>query len=127
MLPLEFMQRLATLVPGSRLNLIRFHGVLAPNAKLRAEIISVGKKSKPTDANDDVLHSTASVRISWVRLLKRVFEIDIEHCPHCGANMKIIVAIPEFSAITKILDHLGLLAQTPPRSPAKGFELIEPV
>ena len=33
--PMEFMQRLAALVPRPRLHLIRFHGVLAPNAKLR--------------------------------------------------------------------------------------------
>jgi hypothetical protein len=33
MSPLEFMQRLAALVPRPRLHLIRFHGVLAPNAK----------------------------------------------------------------------------------------------
>ena len=39
MSPLEFMQRLAALVPRPRLHLIRFHGVLAPNAKLRCEII----------------------------------------------------------------------------------------
>jgi hypothetical protein len=32
MTPLEFMQRLAALVPRPRLHLIRFHGVLAPNA-----------------------------------------------------------------------------------------------
>ncbi|MDP9129165.1 MAG: transposase [Candidatus Binatota bacterium] len=38
MSPLEFMQRLAALVPRPRLHLIRFHGVLAPNAKLRREI-----------------------------------------------------------------------------------------
>ncbi len=36
MSPLEFMQRLAALVPRPRLHLIRYHGVLAPNAKLRA-------------------------------------------------------------------------------------------
>ncbi|MFN7344502.1 MAG: transposase, partial [Betaproteobacteria bacterium] len=36
MSPLEFMQRLAALVPRPRLHLIRFHGVLAPNARLRA-------------------------------------------------------------------------------------------
>jgi hypothetical protein len=35
MLPLEFMQRLAALLPWPRLHLIRRHGVLAPNAKLR--------------------------------------------------------------------------------------------
>lgn len=37
--PLEFMQRLASLVPRPRLHLIRFHGVLAPNAKPRAMVV----------------------------------------------------------------------------------------
>ena len=39
MSPLEFMQRLAALVPRPRLHLIRFHGVLAPNAKMRALVV----------------------------------------------------------------------------------------
>ena len=39
MSPLECMQRLAALVPRPRLHLIRFHGVLAPNAKLRALVV----------------------------------------------------------------------------------------
>ena len=39
MSPLEFMQRLAALVPRPRRHLIRFHGVLAPNAKLRAQVV----------------------------------------------------------------------------------------
>jgi hypothetical protein len=39
MSPLEFMQRLAALVPRPRLHLIRFHGVLAPNAKLRPVVV----------------------------------------------------------------------------------------
>lgn len=42
MSPLEFMQRLAALVPRPRLHLIRFHGVLAPNAKLRALVVPQG-------------------------------------------------------------------------------------
>jgi hypothetical protein len=123
------MQRLAALVPRPRLNLIRFHGVLAPNAKLRPQIIPGEKKNKsnPFDTSDDVPQSTTSVRISWARLLKRVFDIDIEHCPHCGANMKINAAILESSAITKILDHLGIFTRAPPRSPAKTYDLFEPV
>jgi hypothetical protein len=40
MLPLEFMQRLVALVSRPRLHLIRFHGVLAPNAKLRSQRVS---------------------------------------------------------------------------------------
>ncbi len=128
MSPLEFMQRLAALVPRPRLNLIRFHGVLAPNAKLRPKIIPGEKKGKnsPSDANDDAQYPPVSVRISWARLLKRVFDIDIEHCPHCGGDMKIIAAIVEKAAITKILDHLGLPARAPPRAPAQIFDPFEP-
>lgn len=50
MSPLEFMQRLAALVPPPRLHLIRFHGVLAPNGKLRREIIptSVEEATEPS-------------------------------------------------------------------------------
>jgi hypothetical protein len=37
--PLEFLERQAALVPRPRLHLIRFHGVLSPNAKLRSKIV----------------------------------------------------------------------------------------
>ncbi len=39
--PLEFLQRLAALVPRPRLHLIRYHGVLAPNARLRTRVVEV--------------------------------------------------------------------------------------
>jgi hypothetical protein len=42
MSPLEFMQRLAALVPRPRLHLIRLRGVLAANAKLRALVVPQG-------------------------------------------------------------------------------------
>ncbi len=42
MSPLEFLQRLAALVPRPRLHLIRFHGVSAPNAKLRSLVVPQG-------------------------------------------------------------------------------------
>ena len=73
MSPLEFMQRLAALVPRPRLHLIRFHGVLAPHAGLacRDRAGRAGDTSKPA-------HGT-SARMGWARLLKRVFDIDIEH------------------------------------------------
>ncbi len=127
MTPLEFMQRLAALVPRPRLNLIRFHGVLAPNAKLRARIIagrSVTENNNSEDP-DGALHHASSARMSWARLLKRVFDIDVEHCPHCGGKLKIIAAIEEPGVIAKILAHLGLPTRAPPRSPARSFDLLE--
>ena len=39
---------------------------------------------------------------------KRVFDIDVEHCPHCGGKLKIIAAIEEPGVIAKILAHPGL-------------------
>ena len=63
------------------------------------------------------------VRLSWAKLLKRVFEIDMEHCPNCGRELKIIAAILEQPVIEKILTHLGLQARAPPRAPARGQAL----
>ncbi len=45
---------------------------------------------------------------------KRVFDIDIEHCPHCGGTLKIIADIEDPAVITKILAHLGLPTRAPP-------------
>ena len=49
--------------------------------------------------------------MSWARLLKRVFEIDLEHCPNCGGKLKIIAAIVEAPVIERFLTHLGLQAR----------------
>jgi hypothetical protein len=44
--PLEFVQRLAALGPRPRLHLIRFYGVLAPNAKLCYAIVPAAKTER---------------------------------------------------------------------------------
>ena len=123
MSPLEFMQRLAALVPRPRLHLIRFHGVLAPNAGLRAAIVP-GPPEKP--GNDAGEHARGvPARMGWARLLKRVFDLDLEHCPQCGGEFRIIAAIEEPAVIVKILTHLGLSARAPPRSPALSLSLFQ--
>jgi C4-type Zn-finger protein len=57
------------------------------------------------------------------QLLKRVFEIDMEHCPNCGGELKINAAILEAPVIEKILTHLGPQARASPRAPAHGQAL----
>ena len=64
-------------------------------------------------------------RISWARLLKRVFEIDREHCPNCGGELKIGAAIVESAVIERILTHLGLQARAPPRTPARERQVAQ--
>jgi hypothetical protein len=46
-------------------------------------------------------------------------DIDMQHCPNCGAGeLKIIAAILERPLIEKFLAHLGLQAQPPPKGRA---------
>jgi len=119
--PLEFLQRLAALVPRPRLNLIRFHGVLAPNAKWRAQIVPGGQAKVPNAQQSSDADQVASprYRMNWARLLKRVFKSDLAACPDCGGELKIIAAITQPSAINKLLTHFGLPTRAPPRAPAK--------
>ena len=75
------MQRLAALVPRPRLHLIRFHGVLAPNAKLRALVVPqevsqapeppelAAQEAKPAACEAGCAHHRP-VRLSWGKLLK---------------------------------------------------------
>ena len=71
-------------------------------------------------ATESVCTHSRPARISWARLLKRVFQIDIEHCPNCGGQLKIIAAILESAVIERMLTHLGLQARAPTRVPARG-------
>jgi hypothetical protein len=65
--------------------------------------------------------------MSWARLLKRVFDLDIERCANCGGDLKIIAAIEDPPVIDKILSHLGLPTRAPPRSPARRVDLFQPI
>ena len=112
--PLDFMAKLAALVPRPRTNLTRFHGVLAPNSRYREQIIptrSVKVKKTTTDEEADGREEpdqTAAKRkgMCWAQRLKRVFNIDVTICSACGGPMKIIASIEDPFVIDKILSHL---------------------
>jgi len=109
--PLDFIARLAALVPPPRQNLTRFHGVFAPNSPYRARITPArrgrgGKRAKPAREKDRTpTEQQASMR--WAQRLKRVFQIDVETCPKCGGNVKIIACIEDPPVIERILRHLA--------------------
>jgi len=103
---------LAALVPRPRRHLILFHGVLAPNAGLRAAIVPGPLEKRGDDAVHDA--PDASAGMGCLRLLKRVFDIDLERCSQCGGDLKIIAAIGEAAVIVRILTHLSLPARAPP-------------
>ena len=71
-------------MPRPRLHLIRFHGVLAPNAKLRAQVVPQEPEPPVQAALPAECEATCAhlrpVRLSWAKLLKRVFEIGRASC-----------------------------------------------
>jgi hypothetical protein len=111
--PLDFVARLAALVPRPRLNLTRFHGVFAPNFKHRKHIVP--QRPRHIDADQPL------APMSWMQRLKRVFAIDIESCPNCGGKLRVIACIEEPWLIQSILAHVherddpaGATARGPP-------------
>ncbi|MGD8357164.1 MAG: transposase [Lysobacterales bacterium] len=111
--PLDFIARLAALVPRPRLNLTRFHGVFAPNFKHRARIV-------PHRSRRVVDSDIPPAPMSWMQRLKRVFAIDIETCPECGGKLRVIACIEDPSLIEQILGHVQrrpALTHSTPRAP----------
>lgn len=119
--PMELMEKLAALVPRPRVHLTRFHGVLGPHYKYRKLIVPAKPKlTSVADTSDPV----TAKRISWARLLKRIFNIDIQICPKCQGPVKIIAAVEDPVVIKKILEHLGLSATAPKILPPTGPPLL---
>jgi len=106
--PLDFIARLAALVPKPRVNLTRFHGVFAPNSKHRALVTPAkrgrGNQVRVVEERPSPAERRASM--TWAQRLKRVFNIDIETCSVCGGAMKVIACIEDPVVIKQILDHL---------------------
>ena len=109
--PLDFIARLAALVPKPRVNLTRFHGVFAPNSRYRARVTKArrgrgGRPARTLNSKDDPTPSERRAAMTWAQRLKRVFGIDIETCRECGGAVRIIACIDDPAVIEKILTHL---------------------
>ncbi len=104
--PLDFIARLAALVPPPRVHLTRYHGVFAAHAALRAAITPGGRGTgarKRSAAPEG--RASKDIRMNWARRLKRVFGIEIEQCVRCGGRLKVIASIEEPALIERILAH----------------------
>ena len=110
--PLDFIAKLAALVPKPRVNLTRFHGVFAPNSQHRVQVTPTkrGKKPDKSEVPDTGWGDKSPVQrqraMTWMQRLKRVFNIDIEVCEHCGGQVKVIASIEDPKVIELILKHL---------------------
>ncbi len=117
--PTEFLEKLAAIVPQPRKHQVRYHGAWAAHSRIRNKVI----KEPLPDKCDEKAERPARYQ-SWAKLLARVFKKDVEHCPKCGGDMKIIAAIMKTEVIRQILDHLGLPSMPPEVTPARAPPLL---
>jgi len=121
---------LAALVPPPRVNLTRFHGVLAPNAKLRPLVVPPPPPPPPcshlSPPPPPPLPPPASLppssrhrRIPWAQLLRRSFGEDVLSCSRCGGRRRVLAYITDPSVVRTILVHLHLPSTARPISPAR--------
>jgi hypothetical protein len=113
--PMELIEKLSALIPPPRQNLVRYHGVLAPNAKLRSKVV-------PQKPDEEELRKTwgkSKHRLLWAALLARTFRLEMEVCSHCGGKMRLVAAITDPVSIKTYLDGVGLPSSAPDIAPAR--------
>lgn len=135
--PLDFLARLAALIPKPYVNEVAYHGVLAPAARWRAEVVAGAPKAggvrRPRRPCDDEAEEpdegVRPRRLDWAQLLWRSFTTDVLTCASCGGRRKVLALVRDPAAIKAILDHLGLTGKPPvtrPRGPPQGCLDLSP-
>ena len=103
------------------MNLIVYHGVLAPNAKWRREVVDFGRPPVQRGSSATTPRNVgAPYNRTWAELMRRGLDIDVLECPDCGGRLRFVAAIMLSSAIRRILRHLGLPSDPVELAPARA-------
>ena len=105
------------------------HGVLAPNAAWRREVVpgagpGVGRQLlvKPSSTESS---EPRRPRLLWAQLLKRCFAVDVLRCARCGAKREVLAVVMRPEPTIAILAHLDLASpQGSPRPALQQLSLI---
>jgi Putative transposase len=132
--PLDFVAKLAALVPRPHKNLVLYHGVLAANASWRSRVVQYGRAAVD-DAGAPLHHEDPCLprykRRQWAEMMHRAFALDVLACPRCGGRLRLLALIIERGAIKKLLAHAGHPtdppAPTPWRAPPESEHLFDDI
>ena len=124
---LEFLARVIDHIPEPSQQTVRYWGYYANAARgKRRKAAEAGVGSQTSRRQDDD-EFTRSSRLSWAKLIRRVYEVDPLLCPFCGAEMRILAFILDFATARAIRESLELPAQEPEplaHAPPDTLELI---
>ncbi|MBA3393176.1 MAG: transposase [Deltaproteobacteria bacterium] len=120
-------RRLATLIPPRRSHTTRFHGVLSSAHGWRSRVVPSPTAAQPASTSTSTSTSTPPTssamlarRLDWAALLRRVFGDEVTQCPRCGDALRVLAFITDPRVTAHILEHLGLICDAVPISPARA-------
>lgn len=116
--PLELVEKAVALIPPPRANLLRYHGLLAPNSKRRSQIV-------PSNSEKKKAKSPYPEQTKWAELLKKSFSIDVLKCSKCGGKMRVLSVIKDSAIARRILEAKGMWAEPPKKSPPRAPPELE--
>ena len=121
--PVELLERLAALVPRPRINLVLYHGVLAPRAAWCSSIVPVQTADDRNESGTagECRHERVGRRPNWdwAELMERSFGFDVLACPQCSGRMTLVALIRDPAVVARILRHLHLPDAAPVMRPAR--------
>lgn len=116
------LERLAALIPRPRINLVLYHGVLAPRAAWRARVVPARIDEASTASAPEATahrHGRPANR-TWADLMQRSFGFDVLACPHCSGRLTLVALIQAPAVIERILTHLGFPVDVPAMQPSRA-------
>jgi hypothetical protein len=106
--PLDFLAKLAALIPRPHKNLVLYHGVLAARSKLRSRVVNYLREGPEQERHEAPAAQSRHSRGAWADLMmRRAFGYDVLECPHCGGKMVFLSCILRRDVIAKILARAG--------------------
>jgi hypothetical protein len=119
--PVALLARLAVLIPRPRVNLVLYHGVLAPRAAWRREVVPLrvsagagaGDGAGDNGRSDGAGAPALGANYRWAELMRHTFGIDVLSCPRCGGRLRLVALVHQTAVAARILTHLGLPADVP--------------
>ena len=114
----EFLEKLAVLIPKPRVNLLSYHGILGARARQRAAAVAHAVPLNPGAAAPMPPSAPSRRAWAWADLMRRVFAIDVLAFV-CGARLRFVATIEDPLVVQRILRHLGLPTATPVPAPAR--------
>lgn len=119
--PEQLVARLAALIPRPGKSLIQYHGVLAPGAHGRAEVVprlrAVADEVPGRGSTAHVSRPRSGRHLVRDELLRRVFEINVLQCPTGGGRLRLVSVILEGLSARRYLTGASRVSELAARPP----------